>query len=128
VQSEEGSAGVAVIGLPSVRERQAMLMRESLSDIAKRYEGRLLIGLTEVTSLSAAAIADLVMLSGACRRMGGKLVLFGVSRHILDSIRSAGLHRSLDIASDRAEAAEWIRGKPPRTGRLMGLWSRRPAA
>lgn len=127
-QSEHDSAGIAMIGMPSIRERQAVIMRERLAEIAKRREGRMLVGLTEVTSLSTSAIGDLVGLSKSCREMGGRLVLFGVSRQIMESIRAAGLHRSLDIAPDRAAAAAMLKARPARTGGRLGMWGKKGAA
>ncbi|MCC6660508.1 MAG: STAS domain-containing protein [Phycisphaerales bacterium] len=103
---------VASIELPSVRERQAAIMQERLTDLAAQCHGRLAVGFTEVTDMTSAAINALVEVSGACRARGGSLVIFGLARPLRKVFASTGLDKLLTVAADADAALRLFNPRP----------------
>jgi anti-anti-sigma factor len=113
---------VASIDLPSVRERQAAIMRERLGELLRQCRGRLAVGFVPVEDMTSACINALIEVSNDCRRSGGRLVIFGLQPPLRKVFASTGLDRILTVTPD-AESA--LRLFEPRS-----RWSifRRPAA
>ena len=103
---------VASIALPSVRERQATIMRERLAELAGQCHGRLAVGFTEVTDMTSAAINALIEVSGVCRSLGGRLVIFGLDTPLRTVFRSTGLDKLLTVAADADAALRLFNPRP----------------
>lgn len=119
---DEDGVTVAEVACETVREHQAALMRDQLRMLAGRNGGRLVIGLTRVTGVSASFLCDLMWLRERCERLGGRLVLFGASGPVMARLESLGLcvrgsspHRpTLDLADSRREAIGACRAESSR--------------
>jgi anti-anti-sigma factor len=121
-----GQAVVACIGCVSIREHQAVVIRDALTELASQHEGRLVVGLTEVCSMSAQCLADLATIRRLCESMGGKLVLFGLSDDVSRIVRSSGASRTFHIAQNIAEAIALIEREEP--AGFIARFMRRKAA
>lgn len=98
--SATASVAVATIELPAVRERQAMIMQHRLVELAEQSRGRLAVGFTQVGDMTSACINALIEVNRHCRRLGGKLVIFGLTRALVRLFASTGLDRVLTVAPD----------------------------
>lgn len=94
--------GVAVVGvnLPSLRERQAVVLRDRLQEIAEKSDGRLAVSMTDVIDLNSACINALVDVNKACHALGGHLMLFGLRPELRKSFRQTGVDKILPMADD----------------------------
>lgn len=117
-----------VIQAASVRERQAQLVAEDLHRAADAGGGRVAVCLSDVTDLCTALINVLMTAAHRCRAMGGRLVVFGLSRELVDLFRSTGLDKRITLARDCAHALR--RMQPRESARRWFAWpwaSRRAA-
>lgn len=125
VRIEDGAAVVTVL-CHSVRERQASLLHQTLDDLAKTNQGRVLLDLCGVKALSTACIANLLSLQASCAAMGGKFVVFGLVGPLADSLKQTGVLKQINLADDEDSARRLMSGKKSRPG-LMGLFRREAA-
>jgi anti-anti-sigma factor len=128
-EDEEGVT-VVTIGCAAVLERQSAIIRDRLRELADRNAGRLVVNLRPVRTLSSSCLTELIEMQEECRRVGGKLVLYGLSPPLRDLLKSTGLLRVLVVAGGRREAVARFRpgemeGPVHALSRLLG---RRAAA
>jgi len=121
--------GVARAGLrcANVRERQAVILKKSLTDLAEAHAGRLLLDLCGVVTMSAACFADLIELQNRCGQLGGRFVIYGLSPELHDALRGSGLIKKLNAAKDEPDARRQLHARPARTGGLFGLFRKKAA-
>lgn len=103
---------VVSIELPSLRERQAVIMEERLMELAGQCQGRLAVGFSQVTDMTSAAINALIAVSSACRGAGGRLVIFGLDRPLRKVFASTGLDKLLTVAADADAALRLFNPRP----------------
>ena len=105
VDTVDGVA-VAGIGLPSLRERQAVMMLDKLRQVAGRHGGRLAVSLTEVIDLNSACINALVEVHRHCRELGGQIVVFGLRPQLRKLFHTTGIDKILPVADDCEQAVK----------------------
>lgn len=125
---DDGSVTVAEVACEAVREHQAAVMRDQLQALAGRNSGRLAIGLSRVSALSAAFFCELAWARDRCARLGGRLVLYGASPRVRDAVRALG--GGLEIAASREEAVRRCAGAQGHSeqGSILGWFRRTKAA
>jgi anti-anti-sigma factor len=103
--SRQGDAAVVTLACPAVRDWQASVLSTYLSDIVERNRGRtLVVDVAGVAKFSCAWINALITLTERATRMGGQLVVVGLSRDSRRLLKSTGLSRRLHLAGSPAEA------------------------
>jgi anti-anti-sigma factor len=103
---------VASVELRSVRERQASILRQRLSELCGQSGGRLAVGFTDVQDMTTACINALIEVSAECRGAGGQLVVFGLASPLRKLFASTGLDRVLTVAPDAAAALRVFAPEP----------------
>ena len=103
--SRVGSAAVVTLACPAVREWQASVLSTYLSDVVEQHRGRaVIVDVGGITQFSCAWLNALIELSRRCERMGGQLVVVGMSRQSRNMLRSTGLLKHLRLAGNSQEA------------------------
>jgi anti-anti-sigma factor len=106
--SRQGDAAVVTLACPAVREWETSVLSSYLSDIVERNRGRtLVIDVAGVAQFSCAWINALIGLTDRVARMGGQMVVVGLSRDARRLLKSTGLTRRLHLAGSQAEALSW---------------------
>jgi anti-anti-sigma factor len=101
--------GIVRVGMPSVRERQAAVLRERLLLFAEDFDGSLAVSLSEVTVLTSAGINALVEGATACDFYGGRMVLFALKPGLRRVFKTTGLDRVLRVEKDCGRALAAVR-------------------
>ncbi len=100
--------GFLVVNMPSMRERQAVLVQRRLHGLSERCAGRVAIGLAAVTDMNSAFINAIIEVSQRCESMGGRLVVFGLNKQLRKLFRVTGLDRTLAVEADCTKAIKAI--------------------
>ena len=95
---DAGGIGVITLRFGDVREHQAQLLEPNLRDAATSFGGRLVIDNRAIGNFGSAWVNTLLALSRQCTRMGGALILAGLSRPAMQFLRQSGLARSFQVA------------------------------
>lgn len=106
---------IAVVGVmcPAVRERQAMLLSDELSDAARRAGWLLAVSFERVEHLTSACLNMLVDLHTRCRHNAGSLVVFGLPGEVRQILKVTRLDACIQVASDADHAREILMGSGP---------------
>ena len=83
---------------------------ESLENVVTGEDGRLIIDLTELSSLDSSGLAALIHLTNRARLTGGKLMLVGPSPFVNGVFRTTRLDTWFDIAPDMRTARMKLAG------------------
>lgn len=113
----------AIVGvsMPSIRDRQSQILQDRLLGVAEHAQGRVAVSLEEVVDVTSACINALVVVSQRCEALGGKLVIFGLSRELERLFRITRLDRLLVVARSRDDATSQF--DTERQG--SGFWAKR---
>lgn len=95
---------IASVQCRDIREHQAMLLGDELTDAARRAGWLLAISFEKVEHLTSACLNMLVELHLCCRHNGGSLVVFGLPDEVQRIIRVTRLDTRIPVAADRAHA------------------------
>lgn len=117
-----------VVQAASVRERQAQLVADDLNRAADAGGGRVAVCLSDVTDLCTALINVLLSAEEHCRALGGRLVVFGLSRELSDLFRSTGLDKRITLARDCTHAIKRMQPREPARRWFAWPWPARRAA
>lgn len=103
---------IAVVGVlcPAVRERQAVLLSDELSDAARRAGWLLAVSFERVEHLSSACLNMLVDLHTRCRHNAGSLVVFGLPDEVRRILKLTRLDACIPVATDAGHAANILMG------------------
>lgn len=82
---------------------------ETLEEAVTGESGRLIVDLSELSSLDSSGLAALIHLTNRARLTGGKIVLINPSAFVRGVFRTTRLDRWFDMASDMAAAREMLR-------------------
>lgn len=103
--SRQGDAAVVTLACPAVREWQASVLSTYLNDVVERNRGRtVVVDVAGIGQFSCAWINTLIGLTERVARMGGQLVVVGLSRESRRLLKSTGLVRRLHLAGSTSEA------------------------
>jgi anti-anti-sigma factor len=128
VRLECGEAvAVAFLAMPCIRDHQAQLLEVRLCGMAERAGGRLAVSLAEVDDITSAGINALVVVHAHCRKLGGHLALFGLSRQLRELLKLTHLDQAFVIATTSQEAANSFSPPGPRRWGLLGSRRRKAA-
>lgn len=103
---------IAVVGVlcPAVRERQAAILSDELSDAARRAGWLLAVSFERVEHLSSACLNMLVDLHTRCRHNAGSLVVFGLPDEVKRILRVTRLDACIPVATDSSHARDLLMG------------------
>ncbi|MBL8764436.1 MAG: STAS domain-containing protein [Phycisphaerae bacterium] len=105
---EVGRVTIATIEASTIRERQAMRLREELLGMVQSSRGLLAVCMRDVEYITSSFLAALVEISGKCAKAGGRLVLYQVQPKIQSDMRACGAVKHLRIASSLGEASAMV--------------------
>lgn len=113
---------IVKISCPSVRQRQVVILEECLFEVADTSGGQLAVCLSGVAEFSSALINALIAVDRHCASMGGKLVIYGLTRQVRRLLRTTHLDKTLCIADSSEDALAAFDEATPR-----GFFARRKA-
>lgn len=99
-----GEVGVVTLVCPALRERQAALLANYLSDLADRLRGRLVLEVSGVRSFSCAWINTMIQLSRRCVERGGDLKIVGLAAPARKLLNRTGLLDHLHLERSQVAA------------------------
>ncbi|MDX2130845.1 MAG: STAS domain-containing protein [Planctomycetota bacterium] len=102
--SRVGDAAIVSLTCPAIHDQQTGVLERFLRDLAPGVGGRIVLEVASVGRFNCSWINALIALSRDCTRMGGRLVILGMPTRDERLLRSTGIDRFLDLASDRREA------------------------
>lgn len=122
------SVGLIFLAMPCIREHQALIIQDRLRGIADRCQGRLAVSLAEVDDITSAGVNALVVVHTHCRKVGGHLALFGLSREIQRLFKLTHLDRTMVVTDDSQSAVQSFTAPQRKRWSLMGRSADRRAA
>lgn len=88
----------------TLREHQAVLLREELADVVDQSCGRVLLRFGNGAELCASCLNELIGESRRCEALGGRMYVVGLSRPMRKMLKATGLDQFLHLERDTAEA------------------------
>lgn len=104
LSTPSGPVADTVVVCPKVGEREAEIVQQELTAAGERHRWHLMVDFTQVTFLTSVGLGVLVTLLQRSRKNGGRLVLFGIRRELMDLLKITHLDRVLTIVPDRDAA------------------------
>jgi anti-anti-sigma regulatory factor len=95
---------IARVTTSAIRDRQASMLGEALSELVREHHGRLAIDCSNVRDFTCAWINQLLGLTRMCRERNWDCVVFGLKGPARDILRSTRLDRQMTLCSGRGEA------------------------
>ncbi len=105
VSSMQGVA-IVFLGMSQVRERQAELIQDKLSEIADKARGKMAVSMASVATLTSSGINAFVTVHTRCAKLGGHLALFAMRDDLARMIKIAKLDRALVLADNAQDAVK----------------------
>ncbi len=102
----EGVVTVAKISCPRVSDFEAAALKTDLKKLVETPPAKLVVDLSEVLMLTSTGLGMLVQVRATAHASGGKVVLAGLSRELVDLFRLTNLHRLFTISPDAASGVE----------------------
>jgi len=98
------AATVGTVLTPKFTEREAPILTDEISQAAQEGDWRVVLDLSEVTMLSSAGLGSLLTIHKACKKGGGRCVLFGLDKTIHGTLKITKLDRVFTIKKSRKDA------------------------
>ena len=76
------------------------ILRDTVKDLLERGRLRIVLNLSEATSMDSAGIAELISAFVALKNRGGELKLLKPAKKVLDMLEITGLRKVLDVQFD----------------------------
>lgn len=88
----------------SLREYQAVLLRDELADVVEHSDGRVLLRFHTGSDVCASCLNELITQSHRCEALGGRMFIVGLSKTMRRLLKGTGLDSHLHLAKDTADA------------------------
>lgn len=88
----------------TLREHQASLLRDELSEVVDQSCGRVLMRFSTGAELCATCLNELIHESRRCEALGGCMLVVGLSRPMRRMLKTTGLDQYLHLSKDTAQA------------------------
>jgi len=98
------NAGFVTLAAGWLGPTEVKALLDHVGDLGQRVGGNMVLDVAGVQPFDCTWINALIGLTVRCKRMGGRLVLVGVSDDANDIIRSTGLTKMLDVGVSRESA------------------------
>ncbi|MCA9278122.1 MAG: hypothetical protein H6815_04945 [Phycisphaeraceae bacterium] len=125
-----GDRVVASITHESLRERQALLLREDLTHLLDDCTGFVALGMERVEMLGSAAAGEIVRAANVCADRHGRLVVFGLRDELARDLQHSGMFDGVTRVRTKDEALELLMRctlEPAGTQR-KSFWHRRKSS
>lgn len=105
---DAGSYLLAEVIPEKYSEHEAPAIQTDVLAHAEQFSSKIVMDLAHVQMLASAGIGSLIQLHQSCDKAGGKLVLCNIDDNIRMMLGVARMDRLLNLATDRADAAEKV--------------------
>ncbi len=95
---------LSCVTLEKVTDREAQPVLSELVDASLGSKHHVALDLSPVHLLASAGIGMLISLNKVCKGAGGKLVVFGLRKEIMEVLRITNLHRLVAIETTQEAA------------------------
>jgi anti-anti-sigma factor len=102
--SRVGDAAMVILSCPAVREWQANVLSNYLTEVVELNRGRVVLDIKGITQFTCAWLNSLISLSDRCKELGGIMIVVGMSRQGQRLMRDSGLTKRLQLAGSGEEA------------------------